>query len=190
MSVATKGWMEKILSERYPSMAAKLEEDKARAHTEDKFKRPWSVTVGGGDYPLSVRVVDRDGRPVVSFGNQRRHRGAQWTHEIADLIVDAVNSRNDVTYLDPAHQHHFQKSVECGIACECGGTLVFGGTGLSNSPMGHDAIYGLFYCDSCKRKIGHVSGFRYNPMGETGGIHHWWNGERFLRIHAEAEDVE
>jgi len=38
------------------------------------------------------RIVDADGKPVCSFGNQARHRGRRWAWATARLIVAAVNS--------------------------------------------------------------------------------------------------
>jgi len=37
------------------------------------------------------RIVDADGEPVCSFGNQARHRGYAWAWVVAREIVRAVN---------------------------------------------------------------------------------------------------
>ena len=37
------------------------------------------------------RIVDADGKPVCSFGNQARHRGTEWAWAAARQIVEAVN---------------------------------------------------------------------------------------------------
>lgn len=39
----------------------------------------------------SPRIVDADGKPVCSFGNQARHRGHDWAWAAARQIVKAVN---------------------------------------------------------------------------------------------------
>ena len=56
------------------------------------FNRPWKVVYGGPKRSYNApRIVDCYGDPVVSFGNQRRHKGQLWATMVANLIVDAVN---------------------------------------------------------------------------------------------------
>jgi hypothetical protein len=58
----------------------------------DELGRPWKVVFGGPKRSHGVpRIVDRWGQPVVSFGNQRKHRGHKWAEMVANLIVGAVN---------------------------------------------------------------------------------------------------
>lgn len=53
------------------------------------LKLPWRVIPGGTAH--CPRIVDRDGDPVVSFGNQMRHRGHLWAWFTARFIVEQVN---------------------------------------------------------------------------------------------------
>ena len=175
---------------RIVNFAQQLEQERALATLADKFKRPWKVVYGGPQRSYSVpRIVDRDGAPIMSFGNQRRWWGQAKTGEIADLIVDAVNSRDDVTWKDSAYQTHFKHAREYGLSCDkCEGPRRFSGMGTSNTPAGHDMIYAWFVCENCKQETGITSGFRYQMMGETTCINHTWDGEKFVRVWEEKDE--
>lgn len=144
----------------------------------DRYGCPWRII---DDDILHLCIVDRDGRPVISFGNQIRWRGTLWAQEIANLIVDSVNSRINIIWKDGQHQYHFAHHRNHGIGCTCGGTARFTNRGESNTPLGHDMIYAIFVCESCKVKTGEISGFRYNSMGEMSIISHVWDGSKFQR---------
>lgn len=58
------------------------------------LKRPLRVVKGSYGYP---RIVDVDGKPICSFGNQARHRGYAWAWGVAREIVSAVNLRYNAT---------------------------------------------------------------------------------------------
>lgn len=45
----------------------------------------------GSTQTFAPRIVDADGKPVCSFGNQARHRGYDWAWKAAAEIVKAVN---------------------------------------------------------------------------------------------------
>lgn len=39
----------------------------------------------------SPRIVDCDGQPICSFGNESRWRGMTWAWEVARAIVEIIN---------------------------------------------------------------------------------------------------
>lgn len=59
------------------------------AHTEGPYIRaPWELRWGDRS-AHTPRIVDADGRPVVSFGNQIRHQGMAKVAARANLITAA-----------------------------------------------------------------------------------------------------
>lgn len=54
------------------------------------LKKPLRIEEGSThDVP---RIVDANGKPVCSFGNQARHRGRTWAWKAANEIKEAVNA--------------------------------------------------------------------------------------------------
>ena len=61
-------------------------------NTGSRLRTPWRVE-DGNFYHLYPRIVDADGGPICSFGNQGRHRGIAWAIIVSRKIVKAVNAR-------------------------------------------------------------------------------------------------
>jgi len=75
------------VSDDIDAVKARVRERELRAI----LRAPWEVTEKGA-YG-GPRIIDRDGNPVCSFGNQYGSHPRGWEWAVARAIVDAVNTK-------------------------------------------------------------------------------------------------
>ena len=66
-------------------------EAQSAARTQIDTGTPWKVIESFGKRTPGPTIVDCNGKPVMSFGNQSHWRGAAWAWTVARLIVRSVN---------------------------------------------------------------------------------------------------